>query len=224
MKLIFKTVALIFIIIFVFGCKHHPIYNGEPIIDNNCDPSTVYFQNTILPLLNSHCAMSGCHNSITQAEGINLTTYATAMNSGEGGFIVPYDANGSQLYHVIVDGSMPPNPFANLSASEIQNIYDWINQGALNNYCADCDTTKFLFNTDIWPIINSKCSGCHGAVNPNGATTLLNYGNVNSIVLNGKLEGVITGIGYPVMPPSVGLSDCEKTKILKWVNDGALNN
>jgi uncharacterized membrane protein len=206
------------------GCKHRPDYHGELITETNCDPQTVYFQNTILPLLNSRCAMNGCHNSITHADGINLTTYTTIMNSGEGELIIPYDAHGSEIYEVIADGSMPPNPYSNLTAAEIQALVNWINQGALNNVCLDCDTTQFKFGADIWPIINSKCTGCHGAVNPDGMTTILNYSDVNALALNGKLVGVVTGVGYGIMPPAVGLPDCEKTKILKWINNGALDD
>lgn len=209
----------------IFGCKHHPIYNGEPIVESNCDSNKVYFQNTILPLLNSHCATPGCHDAATHAEGINLTTYNSIMSGGEeGNLVIPYEPGSSKLYHIIAEGEMPPSPYAQLTQQELWLIYQWIEQGALNNSCTDCDTTQFRFAANIWPIINMKCSGCHGSVNPSGMVSLLNYSDVQVIALNGKLAGVVSGTGYPLMPPSVGLPDCERTKILKWISDGSQNN
>jgi uncharacterized membrane protein len=123
-----------------------------------------------------------------------------------------------------LDGEMPEDPYPPLTAQEMQLIYDWIAQGALNNYCADCDTSKYLFAADILPLINSRCTGCHGTVSPNGGITLTSYANISTVANNGFLMGVVTGTGYPLMPPSVGLPDCEKTKIINWINDGAQNN
>jgi hypothetical protein len=61
-------------------------------------------------------------------------------------------------------------------------------------------------------------------VSPNGGITLTSYANISTVANNGFLMGVVTGTGYPLMPPSVGLPDCEKTKIINWINDGAQNN
>ena len=35
-----------------------------------CSPDTVYFSQTILPLITSNCAMSGCHDAISHKEGV----------------------------------------------------------------------------------------------------------------------------------------------------------
>jgi hypothetical protein len=220
--IVLLTVSLMIVI--GYSCKHRFQYNGELITESPCDPNTVYFQNTILPLLNSRCAMPGCHDAITQAEGINLTSYTSIMNSNNGELVSANDPNGSKLYEVILDGEMPEDPYPPLTAQEMQLIYDWIAQGALNNYCADCDTSKYLFAADILPLINSRCTGCHGTVSPNGGITLTSYANISTVANNGFLMGVVTGTGYPLMPPSVNLPDCEKTKIINWINDGAQNN
>jgi hypothetical protein len=62
------------------SCKHAPLIpvDNNPIdpIDTTqnpidtvatgipCSPDTVYFQNTILPMLIANCTQSGCHNAI----------------------------------------------------------------------------------------------------------------------------------------------------------------
>ena len=107
-------------ILLSFGCKHYPIYNGEPIVESNCDSNKVYFQNTILPLLNSHCGIPGCHDAITHEADINLTTYSSIMSGGEEGLLViPYDPGASKLHHIIADGEMPPPPYAQLTPEEL---------------------------------------------------------------------------------------------------------
>jgi hypothetical protein len=44
-----------------------------PIPSINCSPDRVYFQQTILPLISSNCAMSGCHVLISRKDGVILT-------------------------------------------------------------------------------------------------------------------------------------------------------
>lgn len=214
-----------FSIFLQFGCKHKRDYNGELITDNPCDSNTVYFQNTILPLLISNCGMIDCHDAISHKEGINVTSWIAIMNSNHEGQFVDYgNPEGSLLFNIVADGEMPPAPYGPLSPSEVQLIYDWIEQGAFNNYCAECDSNQFAFNNDILPIITLKCSGCHNATTPNGGIQLTNYSNISFQANNGLLAAVMYGITNPIMPPSVGLPDCEKTKIIKWINDGAPNN
>jgi hypothetical protein len=64
-----------------------------------CDPDTIYFQNTILPLLQSSCGVSGCHDPGTASDGIILTSYDDIINSG---VIKLNDPAGSDLYEVLI--------------------------------------------------------------------------------------------------------------------------
>lgn len=63
--------------------------------------------------------------------GVFLESYDDIMN-----YVVPGDPENSMLYRVLIgDGvpRMPPPPEAALADEMIQTIYDWIDQGALNN-------------------------------------------------------------------------------------------
>ena len=44
----------------------------EPTTTSNCNPDTVYFQNTILPLVVSSCATTGCHDQKSHKDGVVL--------------------------------------------------------------------------------------------------------------------------------------------------------
>ncbi len=105
------------------------------------DPS---FAGDIQPIFNASCAVSSCHNATAQA-GLNLSasiSYANLVNvpSTEAPELMraaPGDATNSYVVIKLegrqtVGGRMPlgGNP---LSATNIQNIKNWIGQGAKNN-------------------------------------------------------------------------------------------
>lgn len=238
-----KKLALalsIFSALLIVACQHHPDdilvddnggngnNNGNPdtiIIETGCDPDTVYFQNTILPLLVSNCAMSDCHDQVNPEDGVRLYDYATIMQQVEAG-----DLGSSDLWEAITetdpDDIMPPSPYAPLSSSEIALIQTWILQGALNNSCEDCDPTAASFATNIAPMIDLHCSGCHGASNPDGGLSLLNYGDISGAALDGSLMHSLNGTGgYSLMPDNTtGLPQCYKDQIAAWIAAGAPNN
>jgi hypothetical protein len=222
---------ILFLLILFFSCKHEippqnltdpPVAGGT----QTCSADTVYFQNKVLPLINSSCAMSGCHDAVTRKEGINLSSYANIIATGG---VKPGDPANSKLYKVLNrTGSdrMPPPPAAAFTQTQKDIIYKWILQGAGNNACNDCDTTVFTYNAGIAPIINTYCKGCHNASSLGGGIDLSIYTGVKNIAANGKLEGSIThATGYSAMPQgSAKLSDCRITQIKKWIAAGALNN
>jgi hypothetical protein len=60
------------------GCVHELPFPAEatPVSDSavspasaSCSADTVYFQNTVLPLLNSGCSMAGCHDAASHKMG-----------------------------------------------------------------------------------------------------------------------------------------------------------
>jgi ribosomal protein S16 len=169
--------------------------------------------------------MSGCHDNITHAEGVNLTTYLKMM-----GFVVAGNAASSKLYNVLFktgDEKMPPPPMTALTAAQKALIQKWINQGAKNNNCiGQCDTAVFTFSGAVKPIIDNKCVGCHNPSNLGGNIDLSNYNPVKTVALNGKLYGSVAQLnGYSPMPKNgIKLSDCEIRQIQKWINAGSLNN
>ncbi len=195
-----------------------------------CDPDTVYFQNSVLPLLVSNCATSGCHDQTTHKEGVNLTNYTSIINTGK---VKPGNPSGSKLYKVLFGGEMrdddimPPPPASPFSADQKKIIYDWILQGALNNSCdGDCDSTNVTFSGTIWPMMQTWCTGCHTGTNAGGNIHIENYNNVVAIANNGSLMGTIThSAGFVAMPKnSDKLSDCQIASVRKWIEDGTPNN
>jgi hypothetical protein len=193
-----------------------------------CDPDTVYFQNTILPLLQSSCGTIGCHDPGTATERIILTDYQNIMNSD---IITPGNPRNSDLYEVITetdpDKIMPPPPNAALTAEQKNAVFIWIQQGALDNYCDQlCDTVNVTYAETVWPIVQGRCFGCHNGPSPQGGISLDNYENIVAVANTGKLMGSIKHEpGFSPMPQNgAKLSDCNITQIQKWINDGTPNN
>lgn len=194
-----------------------------------CDPDTVYFQNTILPLLQSSCGVSGCHDPGTASDGVILTSYDAIINSG---VIKLDDPTGSDLYEVLIDDDpdkrMPPPPRNPLQAEQIAAVLKWIQQGAKNNYCddEDCDLENVTYSQTISPIIEGRCLGCHSGPNPEGGVSLASHGDVVTWIQNGRLMGAIRHEqGFSAMPKNgAKLSDCNIDQFQKWIDDGTPNN
>ncbi|MDL5049078.1 hypothetical protein QQ054_23990 [Oscillatoria amoena NRMC-F 0135] len=71
-----------------YSCQHQPEVlpttntgtpNNPGSGSGNCNPDSVYFENDILPILTSNCGMAGCHDAITQTEGINVASHASLI-------------------------------------------------------------------------------------------------------------------------------------------------
>ncbi len=77
----------------------------------------VSFAHQVKPLLTSKCA--SCHSF----------TYSNLLN---GSRIVPFSPADSSVYTLSVEGNMPKRG-TRLTAAELQVLFDWISQGALNN-------------------------------------------------------------------------------------------
>lgn len=220
-----------------YSCQHQPevlptANNGNPNNPGggtgNCNPDSVYFENDILPILTSNCGMSGCHDAITQTEGINVASHASLINSGA---VKPGNVNGSDLIEAITetdpDKKMPPPPRTPLTQEQINKLTKWIQQGAKNNKCnSGCDTTNFKFAANVLPLLDSKCKGCHSGAFPSAGISLTNYAEVKTQADNGKLLGAIShNPSYKPMPQGAPkMADCEITIIRKWIQAGAQNN
>jgi len=224
------------------GCKHEipqPMtFNTNGNDGNNngngitCDPDSIYFQQQILPFLISNCAKSGCHDAGSAQDDVVLNSYNNVMNTAD---VSPFDLDDSDIWEVInetdPDKVMPPPGENPLNQDQIDLIADWINQGAKNLVCDDglaaCDTATVSFASDIKPIIQNKCIGCHGSAHSGNAfIDLSDYSGVSSTAATNQLVGAVShSQGYTPMPMSGPMiSNCEIGKIRNWVNDGYLNN
>jgi len=198
---------------------------GTPLPVSTCNPDSVYFASQVMPIISSNCTMSGCHDAITHADGVNLTSYTNIMR-----YVVVGNASNSKLYTVLnKSGSdrMPPPPMPALTTAQKALIQKWITQGAKNNSCIGaCDTATFTYSGAIKPIMDNKCAGCHNPANLGGNIDISTYSTVRVVALNGKLYGSVSHqAGYSPMPKnSTKLSDCEIRQVQKWIAAGSLNN
>jgi len=199
-----------------------------------CNPDTAYFQNDVLPLLLSSCGIAGCHDPQTAEGEVILTSYYYVMQTAD---VQPGEPWESDLWEKIENDfqsdRMPPPPAPPLNTDQKNMIYDWIVQGALNNYCdqEDCDSVNVTFSENILPIIQNNCYGCHSGANPNGGISLTNYTEIvaaGSIPLGiaGSLIGSVTWASGNIPMPDNGpqLADCDLAQIRKWIEDGMPDN
>lgn len=220
------TVALF--TVFTLSCTKYQIPDHkvnapdivDPISTSTCDPDTVYFQNEILPLVVSSCATTGCHDQESHRDGVVLTDYSSIVNTGK---IKAGDPGDSEFFETLTEGGddrMPPSPYDPLGSAQIQMIRTWILQGAKNNVCNDgCDTTGVTFTGQIWPMMESYCTGCHSAAAPGGGIVIADYTDVVSLAENGSLMGSIRWeTGYANMPPNQQLSDCGINLLQNWID------
>ena len=222
------------LVFFVYACKHsipYPqddIYTPPDTIEDaaTCDPDTVYFTNDILPLLSSRCAFSGCHDASSREGDVILDSYFNILTTGD---VRAHRPDNSDLYEVLLETGedrMPRLPYEALTAEEIATIGKWIEQGALNNACNECDTTSVTYSYTITKVLQKNCIACHNAQTANGAVQLDHYSAVKTVAENGLLLGVVThDNGFKPMPPSgVKLSDCHIEQLKQWIDEGAPNN
>jgi hypothetical protein len=238
------VICLIMLALQNWSCKHSPII---PIDDDMmpidtmpmdttpggipCDPLVVYFNQDVLPILNSNCAFSGCHDAASAENDVILESYEDVIATAD---VEPFNLDESKIYKVLVENDiedrMPPSPNSPLSPDQIQIIAQWILQGAENLTCdpslSECDTIDVSFANAVQPLIVSHCQGCHSGSAPSGGIDLSEYNGVKNVADNGKLIGAISWeAGFEKMPQGGDkLSECDIAKVQSWIDDGALNN
>ena len=101
-------------------------------------------------------------------------------------------------------------------------------ESQLYPFSSTCDTLNVTYSTTIRTIIqNSGCLGCHTSPAASGGNIVLdNYTDLKAVALNGKLYGAIShSPGFSPMPQSGGmLTNCDLSKVKKWITNGVLNN
>ena len=216
------------IFVAINSCKHEPpaLITTTPAPVNG-GTSEVCFQSDILPLFQSNCAKSGCHDAATHQKGYIFDTYANIINKD----VIPGNATNSKVYKVLFETGnkkMPPPPNTDLTSAQKALIGKWINEGAKNtvNCGVSCDSAQFKYGANVSMIISTYCLGCHSGATPTGGINLSTYLGVYNVAINGRLVGAVSHApGYSAMPNGVSkLSDCQIAQIRKWVNAGALNN
>jgi mono/diheme cytochrome c family protein len=189
--------------------------------ESDCDPDTVYFENSVLPLVVSSCATTNCHDAASHKDGIILTDYTSIRTTGE---IKPGDPNDSEFFETLTDNGddrMPPLPYARLDSDQIELLRKWILQGAKNNSCSEgCDPSGATFTNDVWPLMQTYCTGCHSDANPGGGIVLSGYNDLVALANNGSLMGSVKyEAGYSAMPTNQQLSDCQISVLQDWIDN-----
>lgn len=216
-----------------FSCTHPlpttPDENPGPsdtlVVDEACDPNAIYFVNEVLPIFSSSCALPECHSNSTKVHGIDLSSYDALFTGDEDDLVVSGNPEKSEVYDVILDGEMPPSGYPALTSTEMQSIYSWIDQGALNNECSSCDTSAFKFASNINPIIVKNCVSCHNGPSGNKGVDLSSYSSIKVYADNGLLKNsILAENGVMQMPTTGRMPDCEVNKLLKWIEAGSPND
>lgn len=190
---------------------------------NDAKAAPICFEADVLPIFQSSCAKSGCHDMATHKEGYILDSYEHIMRKG----IKPGQPFDSELFEVILRGEMPPAGNPPLTNDQLKTIGKWIKQGAQNTTnCSTCDTSQYTYSGTVSVIMQDNCTGCHSGSNPSAGIDLSSYKGVRRVALDGRLMGTITwSPGYSRMPKGGDqLDDCSITQIGKWVEAGAPNN
>ncbi len=125
-KTLLYTLVLLFTGIGFTGCYKDVIY-PEAAVDPDGPPQAVSYKTDIAPMLNTKCAVAGCHAS--GAHKPYLLTDVSWNQIVGGGFVNILVPKESILYKEINGGMKEYIP----SASDRQKVYDWIRTGALNN-------------------------------------------------------------------------------------------
>jgi hypothetical protein len=105
------------------------------------------------------------------------------------------------------------------------------NEEYLYPQSATCNTDNMSFASDIKPVIDASCIGCHGGAAPSGNISLETYDDVAAAAaINpgnyGSLYGAVSHApGNSPMPKSADkLPDCTIDQIKAWIDQGAMDN
>lgn len=191
--------------------------------------SGICFETDILPIFQSNCTQSGCHNSKDRRDGYDLTNYNGIMKG-----IVPGNYRKSEIYESLVetgDDRMPQFPYEPLRQADIALIAEWIQEGAKNtvncgNTAATCDLAAVTYSATVAPLMAKYCNGCHSGTTPQGNIRTANYNALKTLSNKPAFMGSMRHTsGYSPMPKNAAkLSTCQLDQIQKWLDLGAKND
>ena len=119
-KNLFSTVSVILVIIFLSSCKH-----DATGIENLPEMS---FSQDVLPVFQTGCAISGCHDQNTAKGDRIYDSYQNIIKD-----IAPENPEGSKAYKIMFDPFQPMPPKSVIPEPDRIKIRLWILQGAKDN-------------------------------------------------------------------------------------------
>ena len=96
---------------------------------------TVSFSRDIVPITNSHCAISGCHTGPNPTGFLNLDSAHAYQNLITKGYVIAGKPSYSIMYEQMTNsgGSRLMPPTGQLDHTFTDKVYCWIQEGALSN-------------------------------------------------------------------------------------------
>lgn len=208
----------------------HCTYEQITPTDTGSQTSTgVCFETDILPIFQSNCTQSKCHNSRDRKEGYDLSNYNGIMRG-----IVPGNYRKSEIYESLVETGedrMPPFPYDPLSKADIALVAKWIEEGAKNTVncgttTTTCDLSAVTYSGTIAPLMAKYCNGCHSGTSPQGNIRTGTYTSLKALSSKPAFMGSMRHLGgFSPMPQNAAkLSTCQLDQIQKWLDLGAKND
>ncbi|MBI2283382.1 MAG: hypothetical protein HYU71_06725 [Bacteroidetes bacterium] len=125
-KLIIYSGILIVMVAGLTGC-YRDVILPDAAVDPDGPAQFVSFKNDIAPMVNTKCALAGCHAA--GGHKPTMTTGGSYQEIVNGGFVNTVIPKQSIIYIKINSEMREYIP----SAVDRQKIYDWIRNGAPNN-------------------------------------------------------------------------------------------
>jgi len=124
MKKLIYFLTLVIVLLNFQAC-----YYDELSPDDGQVPTNVSFNTDVQRIFNINCV--SCHGG-SIAPNLSSGTSFNALSNG--GYVIPFDADNSNLMKSLRGQGLPiMPPSGSLSNSDINKISQWINEGALNN-------------------------------------------------------------------------------------------
>jgi hypothetical protein len=110
-NIVFSLFAISALAIVFFGCnKYQKGYD--------CTGQTPTYNNDIKAIYNSNCATTGCHDAYSQAAGIDLSSYQTAIAANNDRILGCVEHNSGF--------SAMPKGMSKLTDTQIKKLYCWM--------------------------------------------------------------------------------------------------
>lgn len=138
----FTWVVAVMLSILITACGGDSSTGPDPEQPPPNSGQPVSYAQDIQPIFNGNCAVSGCHDSGTQRNGVDLSSYNSATNSVGARYdtliILPDNPSASPIVDKISNdnpefGDRMPLNRAPLENAEIDSIRAWIEDGAPDN-------------------------------------------------------------------------------------------
>ena len=128
MKMTMKKIKLIALTTLVsIGLSQCYYDNKEELYQNfeepSCETTDMSYEFDIKNIIESNCAVSGCHVAPIRQSGLDLSQFADVKQIAD---------NGSLVNRITGVGPIMPQS-GPLPPCEIEKITAWVNQGSLNN-------------------------------------------------------------------------------------------